>query len=270
MPIISLTTVASETHPAGSGGNTWLTSASADKTIGLAFSEGVTVPKDATIVSAVINQHFLVQAAEGMKVTPKLLAEDDATTSAPFVWIYAGSTYDGVEHDFTSVGTGVFFLDIDITSSVQSVVNRAGWVSGNHVGVQYEMVLTGINKVFCRVSETKLEIVWNFADVAGAMSGIPTPTVETVASEIEETTVFPEPVHGRYKVLYPVGLGHAVGAWESLLAVQQRQSVFTAEWEASAPEACPNDGTPLLEGPNGDLVCPFDEWVWSGHPLDKA
>jgi hypothetical protein len=24
--------------------------------------------------------------------------------------------------------------------------------------------------------------------------------------------------------------------------------------------ACPNDGTPLLSGPNGDLYCPFDGW----------
>ena len=59
-------------------------------------------------------------------------------------------------------------------------------------------------------------------------------------------------------------------SWESLVAIRKQNIDFTAEWVESPPEACPNDGTPLLESPRGGLVCPFDGWEWSGHPLDKA
>lgn len=38
-----------------------------------------------------------------------------------------------------------------------------------------------------------------------------------------------------------------------------------AELQASLqPQACPNDGTPLREGPNGELYCIFDGWKWQG------
>lgn len=40
----------------------------------------------------------------------------------------------------------------------------------------------------------------------------------------------------------------------------------------AVPEACPNDGEPLKDGPDGELYCPFDGWrpngrhVSDGHP----
>ena len=35
--------------------------------------------------------------------------------------------------------------------------------------------------------------------------------------------------------------------------------------EASQPPvACPNDGTVLQSGPNGELFCPFDGWRYDG------
>lgn len=30
--------------------------------------------------------------------------------------------------------------------------------------------------------------------------------------------------------------------------------------ERTFPQACPNDGEPLREGPDGGLYCPFDGW----------
>lgn len=48
--------------------------------------------------------------------------------------------------------------------------------------------------------------------------------------------------------------------WNSWLQIlkQQREE---ARIEASRiPVACPNDGTPLREGPQGQLFCPWDGW----------
>jgi hypothetical protein len=51
-------------------------------------------------------------------------------------------------------------------------------------------------------------------------------------------------------------------SWEQLAAIA-REAALEAEAERSAPpEACPNDGTPLEPGPNGELFCRFDGWQW--------
>lgn len=43
-----------------------------------------------------------------------------------------------------------------------------------------------------------------------------------------------------------------------------RESRQEAEAERSRrPSACPNDGTPLKTGPNGELYCEFDGWRWN-------
>lgn len=54
------------------------------------------------------------------------------------------------------------------------------------------------------------------------------------------------------------------GGWYSLISVlSEAQSI--AEQEASrTPSACPNDGEPLHQGPNGVLYCPWDGWQYSG------
>jgi hypothetical protein len=35
--------------------------------------------------------------------------------------------------------------------------------------------------------------------------------------------------------------------------------------EEDAPTACPNDGQPLLPGPDGELFCNFDGWRPGGR-----
>lgn len=33
------------------------------------------------------------------------------------------------------------------------------------------------------------------------------------------------------------------------------------------PTACPECGKPLSGGPNGELHCTFEGWVWDGKPV---
>lgn len=59
----------------------------------------------------------------------------------------------------------------------------------------------------------------------------------------------------------------AVGSWEALVdiftvAAQEREAA-----DAQPPTACPNDGEPLTEGPNGELHCRWDGWQWDGRPV---
>lgn len=44
-----------------------------------------------------------------------------------------------------------------------------------------------------------------------------------------------------------------------LLATLQQQAQYAAYYKSQPPIACPNDGTPLKQGPDpGTLYCPFD------------
>ena len=50
-----------------------------------------------------------------------------------------------------------------------------------------------------------------------------------------------------------------------LLATLQQQAQYREYYDTQPPVACPNDGTPLLEGPPqepGILYCPHDFWQW--------
>lgn len=56
-------------------------------------------------------------------------------------------------------------------------------------------------------------------------------------------------------------------AWEQLLSIREQQQAdaeFAAERRADPP-ACPVDGWPLREGPNGELECPF-----GGHLVERT
>jgi len=48
--------------------------------------------------------------------------------------------------------------------------------------------------------------------------------------------------------------------WEQLISIGREAAGVKAEEEIKKPEACPNDGEPLKEGPGGILFCPFDGW----------
>lgn len=49
-------------------------------------------------------------------------------------------------------------------------------------------------------------------------------------------------------------------SWEQLLAITQERDALYREERARPPIACPNDGEPLISGPQGQLRCPFDGW----------
>lgn len=50
-----------------------------------------------------------------------------------------------------------------------------------------------------------------------------------------------------------------------LLATLQQQAQYQEYYDTAQPMACPNDGTPLKEGPpsqEGVLYCPHDGWQY--------
>lgn len=47
-------------------------------------------------------------------------------------------------------------------------------------------------------------------------------------------------------------------SWEQLISIYKEAREIAREEATTA--ACPNDGEPLREGPNG-LYCPFDGWI---------
>ena len=50
-----------------------------------------------------------------------------------------------------------------------------------------------------------------------------------------------------------------------LLSTLQQQAAYIEYYKTQRPVACPNDGTPLLEGPPsepGILYCPHDFWQY--------
>jgi hypothetical protein len=49
-------------------------------------------------------------------------------------------------------------------------------------------------------------------------------------------------------------------AWEQLLAIRQEARDLAEQERMSPPAACPNDGEPLQQAPDGGLFCPFDGW----------
>ena len=56
----------------------------------------------------------------------------------------------------------------------------------------------------------------------------------------------------------------AVMGWD-LYSTLQEQGQYIEYYKSVPPVACPNDGTPLLQGPPqepGILYCPFDFWQY--------
>lgn len=53
-------------------------------------------------------------------------------------------------------------------------------------------------------------------------------------------------------------------SWEQMLEILDVQRQDEEDFLTRPPIACPNDGWPLEQGPNGELHCKFDGWVYSG------
>lgn len=51
-------------------------------------------------------------------------------------------------------------------------------------------------------------------------------------------------------------------SWEQLLNLVKQAQEEAFEEMYRPPVACPNDGEPLIEGPNGELHCRFDGYIW--------
>ncbi len=49
---------------------------------------------------------------------------------------------------------------------------------------------------------------------------------------------------------------------EQLLDILKNAKQIQQFERSRIPSACPNDGTPLEEGPNGELHCKFDGWIY--------
>lgn len=70
---------------------------------------------------------------------------------------------------------------------------------------------------------------------------------------------------GTFTTTFPAETTGAGGGWEGLLAILTDARQTAAAEAAAPPVACPRDGTPLETGPNGELHCPFDGWIWRGY-----
>ncbi len=56
-------------------------------------------------------------------------------------------------------------------------------------------------------------------------------------------------------------------SWEQLRSIVLADRQEREFWASQPPRACPNDGTPLLPGPDGSLFCQHDGYQW---PRDGA
>jgi hypothetical protein len=56
-------------------------------------------------------------------------------------------------------------------------------------------------------------------------------------------------------------------AWEQYRSIRESAAQDAAVLRDQEPTNCPNDGTNLDTGPDGELHCPFDGWIWQGEPV---
>lgn len=51
-------------------------------------------------------------------------------------------------------------------------------------------------------------------------------------------------------------------SWQQLLDIVHEAADQLREENTRLPVACPNDGEPLITGPDGKLFCKFDGFTW--------
>jgi hypothetical protein len=54
-------------------------------------------------------------------------------------------------------------------------------------------------------------------------------------------------------------------SWEQLVSIRREAAEERRAEAARPPEACPDCGEPLVEGPDGVLFCRFDGWSARWH-----
>lgn len=51
-------------------------------------------------------------------------------------------------------------------------------------------------------------------------------------------------------------------SWQELISIRAEAIEDLRLWQSQPPVACPNDGEPLRQGPNGVLFCISDGWQY--------
>jgi hypothetical protein len=56
-------------------------------------------------------------------------------------------------------------------------------------------------------------------------------------------------------------------SWNQLLSLLKDAAEAVRVETSGPPVACPECGKPLTGGPNGELHCTFEGWIWDGKPV---
>lgn len=51
-------------------------------------------------------------------------------------------------------------------------------------------------------------------------------------------------------------------SWEQLISIAREAADSARDERSRSPEACPNDGEPLISGPDGTLHCKYDGYQY--------
>jgi hypothetical protein len=61
-----------------------------------------------------------------------------------------------------------------------------------------------------------------------------------------------------------------VMSWRQLVEIIRESTAEAQAGEFDPPQACPNDGEPLVRDASGELRCGFDGWTPSGGTPDDT
>jgi hypothetical protein len=114
-----------------------------------------TVPKDATITSAVLQGYFYNTSYDSAQLTVAGIAADNRaafeTTDTTPSWTTATAAVDVT--NIMTAGAG-FYTFATVTSIVQEIVNRAGWASGNAIALGMHSQTSGDLRIYA----------WDYSD----------------------------------------------------------------------------------------------------------
>lgn len=104
----------------------------------------VTIPQGATINSANLQYYVTSTTRDDNEQDVYCEDVDDSATFTTGASNISSRTLTTAKTTVSADSVGVGFYTVSITSAVQEVINRAGWVSGNDLSVIMD-ALTGVN-----------------------------------------------------------------------------------------------------------------------------
>jgi hypothetical protein len=123
--------------------------------LGLLRFPNATVPKNATINSAVLQGYFLNTSYDSVALTLAGIAADNrgafTTTDTTPTWTTANVAVN-ISNVMTS-GNG-FYTIATVTGIVQEIVNRPGWASGNAIALGMHSLTSGEMRIYA----------WDYSD----------------------------------------------------------------------------------------------------------